>query len=107
MSAAELVHIFANLSMAGVADVVGGTLGTPFQWVAGGDYYAAVYRGDSLRIMAGEDGIVLVVDLVASRGVETLPIVLAIYDKLAAATPWRLEIDLADETLVRPAIEEA
>lgn len=105
MSATEFIHVFADLPMAGIADVVGDTLGTPFQRVPGGDYYAAVYRGDSLMVMSGEDGVVLTVDPVASRGVDTLPIALAIYDKLAEATCWRLEIDLAEETLVRPVID--
>lgn len=105
LSATEFIHIFADLSIAGIANAVSDTLDAPFQSVPGSDYYAAVYRGDSLRIMAGEDGIVLTVDPVASRGVEALPIALAIYEKLAEATRWGLEIDLAEETLVRPSIE--
>ena len=104
MSATEFIHVFADLSVAGVAEVVGDALGAPFEWVPGGDYLAAVYRGDSLRLMLGEDGIVLVVDPVALRGLPTLPVALAIYDKLASVTLWGLEVDLAEETLVRPAI---
>ncbi len=51
------------------------------------------------------DGYVLTVDR-HPQGLDGVnALARSIYDRLSAATSWRLEIDLAEETLVRLAIE--
>ena len=105
MSATQFVYIGTADPISEVAEVVSGLLGVSLATGDNGATFVGALDGTALTLWPDDegdiDGYVLTVDRhpLGLAGINALA--RSIYDQLSGATPWRVEVDLPDRTLVR------
>lgn len=105
MSATQFVYMGTDDPISDVARVVSGLLGVSLATDDNGATFVGALDGSVLTLWRDDegdiDGDVLTLDRHPDGLAGINALARLIYDKLSAATTWRVEVDLPDRTLVR------